>query len=174
MRRGSRTSNRRRARWDFHCHIRPGPGVVPGDASFIHVLAPSNVRRSAQQAGSAAWSRSQDKLQEYLRDHNCPGHIFRPISTESLYRFSHGAIAIIREVAQWAFPGVQAARARGHCFSNVFSHLAVLRCCHTSCMPSAAAGVQNAYWIQRATGVTSSCRCNAQLTAGHALPLLCI
>jgi hypothetical protein len=37
MRRGSRTTNRPRARWDFHCHIRPGLGHVLGDVSFIHL-----------------------------------------------------------------------------------------------------------------------------------------
>jgi hypothetical protein len=80
MRRGSRTTNRPLARWDFNCHSwpRPGPGHVSGDVSFIHPLAPSNVHRSAQQAGSA-WSRDQDKLHEYLRDPKCAGHTFRPI-----------------------------------------------------------------------------------------------
>jgi hypothetical protein len=152
MRRGSRTTNRPRARWDFHCHIRPGPGHVLGDVSFIHPLAPSYVHRSAEQAGSAARSRDQEKLNEYLRDHNCPGHTFRPISFESLGRFSDGAMTFIREVAHGAFPGTQAARARGRCFSNIFSHLAVVRCRHTSRMLTAAAGLQTAHtgsgWLQ--------------------------
>jgi hypothetical protein len=152
MRWGSRTTNRPRDRWDLHCHIRPGPGHVFGDVSIIHPLAPSYVRRSALQACSAARSRDQDKLQEYLRDHNCPGHSFRPISFESLGRFSDGAMTFIREVVHGAFPGAHAARARGHCFSTVFSHLAVVWCRHTSRMLTAAGGLQTAHtgsgWLQ--------------------------
>jgi hypothetical protein len=99
MRLGSGTTNRPRARRAFHCHIRPGSGHVLGDVSFIHLLAPSYVRRSAQQAGSAAQSRDQDKLQEYLRDPKCPGHTFRPIYFESLGRFIDGAMTSIPRAA---------------------------------------------------------------------------
>jgi hypothetical protein len=152
IRRGSRTTNRPRDRWDFHCHIRPEPGHISEDVSYINPLAPSYVRPSAQQAGSAARCRDQDKLQEYLRDHNCPGHTFRPISFESLGRFSDGAMTFIREVAHGAFPGAQTAPARGRCFSNVFSHLAEVRCRHTSRKLTAAAALQTAHtgsgWLQ--------------------------
>jgi hypothetical protein len=118
----------------------------------IRPLVPSYVRRSAQQAGSAVRTRDRDKLQEYLRDHNRPGHTFRLIAFESSGRFSEGAMTSIREVAHGAFPEAQAARARESCFSNLFSHLAVVRCRHTSCMLTAAAGLQTAHagsgWLQ--------------------------
>jgi hypothetical protein len=54
------------------------------------------------------------------------------------------------EVVQGAFPGAQAARACGRCFSNVFSHLAVVRCRHTSRMLTAAAGLFFAAGLQPA------------------------
>jgi hypothetical protein len=108
MRRGSCTTDRPLARWDFHCHIRPGPGHILGGVSFIHPLAPSYAHRSAQQAGGAARSRNQEKLNEYLREHNCPGHTFRPISFDSLGRFIDGTMAVIPKVAHGACPGVQA------------------------------------------------------------------
>jgi hypothetical protein len=83
MHQGSCTTNRPWTRWDFHRDIRPGPGHVLGDVSFIQPLTLSYTHRSAQQPCSHARSRDRDNLQEYLRDHNFPGHTFRPISLES-------------------------------------------------------------------------------------------
>jgi hypothetical protein len=50
-------------------------------------------------------------------------------------------MTFIREVAHSAFPVSQAACVLGLCFSNNFHHLAVVRCRHTSCMLTAAAGL---------------------------------
>jgi hypothetical protein len=55
-----------------------------------------------------------------------------------LGRFSFSAMTFNREMVHGAFPLAQAARARERCFSNVFSHLAVVRCRHTSHMLTAA------------------------------------
>jgi hypothetical protein len=74
--RTSHTTNRPTARWDFHCHVRPGPGHILGNVSFILPLAPSFVHHSARQASCTAWHQDQETLHEYLLDHDCPGHSF--------------------------------------------------------------------------------------------------
>jgi hypothetical protein len=154
MRRGSLTTNRPRARWDLHCHVRPGPGHILADVSFIHPLAQTYLRRAAQEAGSAARLRDSQKVRDYLRDHNCPGHTFRPVSFETLGRYSEGAMQFIREVAHGAFPGAHSGRVRGRCFSNIYGQLAVIRCRYTSRMITAAAGLNTAHtgssWVRGA------------------------
>jgi hypothetical protein len=114
-----------------------------GDVSFNQVLAPSCVHRSAQQAGCAVVNLEQKKLQECLRDQDCPGQsLFSPHLLESLGRFSDGAMASIRDVAHGAFPGVQAARVHGYCFFNLSSQLAMVWCRHTCCMLTATTGLK--------------------------------
>jgi hypothetical protein len=94
----------------------------------------------------------QAKRHEYLGDHKCPVHAFRPIFFEFLDHFSEAAMLFIREVPHEAFPGAQAASVWDRCISNIFSHLAVVRCRHTSLMLTAAAGLQTAHtgsgWIR--------------------------
>jgi hypothetical protein len=48
------------------------------------------------------------RTRDFLRDHNCPGHTFRPISFETLGRYRPGAMHFIREVAHDGFPGAEA------------------------------------------------------------------
>jgi hypothetical protein len=49
--------NRPQERWDFRCNLRPGPGRILADVSFIHPLAASNVHSACRGAGScmASW-----------------------------------------------------------------------------------------------------------------------
>ena len=152
MRRGSRTSNRPQARWDLHCHIRPGAGHILVDVSYINPLAASYVRRSARQAGSAAQVRDAEKLRDYLHDHNCPGHTFRAVSFELHGRYSRGAMQFITEVAHAAFPGAHSGWLRSRALANVYSQLAVIRCQYNSRMLTAAAGLNTAHtgtsWIR--------------------------
>jgi hypothetical protein len=78
-RRDSRTINRP-GPWDFHCHIRPGPGHIPGVSLSTTLSLPATgiARPSTPVAGNAR--RDQEKLHEYLQDHNCTGHSLRPVS----------------------------------------------------------------------------------------------
>jgi hypothetical protein len=78
--------------------------MSPTSRNIHHcLLAPSYAQCSAPwHAASAARSRDQEKLHEYLWDNSCPGHYFHPISLESLGRFINGATTFIRGVAHGA------------------------------------------------------------------------
>jgi hypothetical protein len=108
---------------------------------------------AAQEAGSTARLRDAQQVRDHLRDHN-PGHTFRPVSFETLGRYSEGAIRFIREVAHGAFPGAQSGRVPGRCFSNMYGQLAGIRRRYTSRMITAAAGLNTAHtgssWVRGA------------------------
>jgi hypothetical protein len=145
-----RTTNRPQARWDLHCHLRPGPGHVLGDISFIHPLASSYVHLAARTPGHAAARRDADKRRDYYADHNCPGYMFRAISFETLGRYSPGAMQFINEVVHAAFPhpGYQ----RTASYDTLHCQLSVISCRYQSRMLTAAAGLHTARtgssWIQ--------------------------
>jgi hypothetical protein len=70
-RRGYRTTGRPRARWDFHYHIRPGPGHTLGDVSFIHPLSP--IWPAGQLHTSCPPPRgSRRKSKDFFRYTSCP------------------------------------------------------------------------------------------------------
>jgi hypothetical protein len=71
-----------------------------------------------------AQSRQRDSqhTRDYVRDHNCPGHTFCPISFETLGLYTPGAMQFIRDVAHGAFPGAEAGRVRCCCVANIFCH----------------------------------------------------
>jgi hypothetical protein len=99
MRRGSHTTNRLRAVGSPLQH-RAGAWANPGRRLVQSTLwHPSYLQRSVQVAGSAARRRDSQETRDYFRDHNCPAHFFRPISSETLGPNSNGAMQFIREVA---------------------------------------------------------------------------
>jgi hypothetical protein len=99
-----RTPNRPQPRWDFHCNLRPGPGHVLADVSYIHPLAASYLRSTARTPGHAAALRDADKRRDYYADHACPGYAFRAVSFETLGRFSPGTMQFLSEATPAAFP----------------------------------------------------------------------
>jgi hypothetical protein len=98
------TANRPKVRWDFHCNLRPGPGHVLGDVSFIHPLATSYPRAAARTRGHAAALWDADKRREYYTDHACPGYACRAISFEALGQISTGAMQLLCEATHATFP----------------------------------------------------------------------
>jgi hypothetical protein len=147
-----RTPNRAQARWDFHYNLRPGPGHVLADVSFIHPLAASYIRSAARTPGHAAALRDADKRRDYFADHNCPGDAFRAISFETLGRFSPGAMQFLCEATHAAFP--QPGHQRAVFFANEYRQLSVVQCRYLSRMLTAAAGLHTARtgsgWIRGA------------------------
>jgi hypothetical protein len=152
-----RTPHRPQARWDFHCVLRPGPGHVLADVSFVHPMAASYVRQAARNPGHAAARRDADKRREYYADHNCPGYAFRPLSFETLGRFSSGAMQFISEATHAAFP--HPGHQRAACFTTVYRQLSVVSCRYLSRMLTAAAGLHTAStgssWIRGASQPSS-------------------
>jgi hypothetical protein len=134
-----RTPNRPQARWDFHCNLRPGPGHVLADVSFIHPLAASYLRSVARTPGHAAALRDADERRDYFADHKCPRYVFRAISFATLGRFSPGAMQFLCEATHAAFP--QPGHQRAVCFANVYRQLSVVQCRYLSRMLTAAAGL---------------------------------
>jgi hypothetical protein len=74
-----RTPNLPQARWVCHCNLRPGPGHVLADVSFIHPLAASYTQSAVRTPSHTAALRNANKRQEFLADHDCPGYAFRAI-----------------------------------------------------------------------------------------------
>jgi len=137
----SPTPNRPSPRGALQCYLRPSPGRVRGDVSVIEPLASTYVAHAAATPGSAALRRDRDKRTAYFRDHDCPGYHFRPLSFESLGRYSPGAMQFLREAAHNAFPGAAAGRVRGRSLDNIYKQLSVLNCRYSSRMLTAAAGL---------------------------------
>jgi hypothetical protein len=140
------------ARWDFHCNLRPGPGHVLANVSFIHLLAASYIRSAARTPGHAAALRDADMRWDYFADHNCPEYAFRAISFETLGRFSPGAMQFICEATHAIFP--QPGHQRAVCSANVYRQLSVVQCRYLSRILAAAAGLHTARtgsgWIRGA------------------------
>jgi hypothetical protein len=97
-----RTAPRRAG--DFHCNLRPSPGQVLADVSFIQPLAASYLSSPARTPGHAAALRDADKHRDYYADHNCPGYAFRAISFGTLGRFSPGTMQFFCEATHATFP----------------------------------------------------------------------
>jgi hypothetical protein len=140
-----------RPAWDFHCNLRPGPGHVLGDVSFIYPLAASYLRSATRTPGHAAALRDADKSRDYYADHACPGYAFRAISFEALGRFRPGAMQFLCEATHAAFP--QPGHQRDACFANVYHQLPVVQSRYLSRMLTAAAGLHTVRtgsgWISR-------------------------
>jgi hypothetical protein len=151
-----RTPNRPQARWEFHCNLRPGPGHVLADVSFIHPLASSYIRSAARSPGHASALRDASKLRDCFADHNCPGYAFRAISLETLGRFCPGAKQFLCEATHAAFP--QPGHQRAVCFANVYRQLSVVQCSYLSRMLTSAVGLHTAHtafgWIRGAAALT--------------------
>jgi hypothetical protein len=146
------TPNCPQARWDFHCNLRPGPGPVLADVSFIHPLAASYIRSAAGTPGYARALRDADKRRDYFADHNCPRYAYRAISFETLGQFSPGAMQFLCKATHAAFP--QPGHQRAVCFANVYRQLSMVQCHYLSRMLTAAAGLHKAHrgsgWIRGA------------------------
>jgi hypothetical protein len=141
-----RTSNRPKERWDFHCNLRPGPGQILANVSFIHPLAASYIHSAARTPGHDAALRDPAKRRHYFADPNCPGYAFRATSFETLGRFSPSAMQFLCEATHAAFP--QPGHQRAVCFANVYRQLSVVQCRYLSRMLTAAAGLHTARdWI---------------------------
>jgi hypothetical protein len=151
-----RTTNRPQALWDFHCNLRPGPGHVLADVSFIHPLAAAYLRSAARTPGHAAALGDADKRRDYYADHACPGYAFRALSFETLGRFSPGTMQFLSEATHAAFP--QPGHQRAACFANVYRQLSVVQCRYLSRMLTAAAGLHSARtgsgWLRGAPQAT--------------------
>jgi hypothetical protein len=143
--------NHPQARWDFHCNLRPGPGVL-ADVSFIHPLAASYLRSAARTPGHAAALQDADKRRDYYADHACLGYTFRAISFETLGRFSPGTMQFLCKATHAAFP--QPSHQRAACFANIYRQLSVVQCRYLSRMLTAAVGLHTARtgsgWIRGA------------------------
>jgi hypothetical protein len=127
---------------DFENNLRPRPGHVLADVSFIDPLAASYIRSAARTPGHAAAPRDAGKRRDCFADHNCPGYAFRVICFETLGQFSPGAMQFLCEANHDAFP--QPGYQRTVCFANVYRQLSVLQCCHLSRMLATAAGLHTA------------------------------
>jgi hypothetical protein len=134
--------NRPRARWDFHCNLRPGPAHILADVSFIHPLAASYIQCAACTLGHVAALRDADKRQDYFADHNYPDYAFCATFFETLGRLSPGAMQFLCKATHAAFPQPEYQRAA--CFANVNRQLSVVQCCYLSRMLTAAAGLHTA------------------------------
>jgi hypothetical protein len=148
--------NRPRARWDFHCNLRPGPSHVLADVSFIPPLAASYLRSAARTPGHAAALRDADKRRDYYADHACLGYEFRALSFEHLRQFSPGTMQILSEATHAVFP--QPGHQREASFANVYRQLSVVQCRYLSRMLTAAVGLHTARtgsdWIRGAPQAT--------------------
>jgi hypothetical protein len=136
------TLKRPQAHWDFHCNLRPGPGHVLANFSFIHPLAASYLGAVAGTPGHAVILRDADKHSDYYAHHACPGYAFRAISFETLGRFSPSAMQFLCSVTRAAFPhpGHHAGQ-RAACFANAYRQLSVVQCRHLYRTLTATAGI---------------------------------
>jgi hypothetical protein len=65
----SRTPSLPQSHWDFHCNLRPGPGHVLADVSFIRPLAASYLRPAVHTSCHTAALQVADKCRDYYADH---------------------------------------------------------------------------------------------------------
>jgi hypothetical protein len=119
----SPTPNRPQARRDCHCNLRPGPGHVLADVSFIQPLAASYIRSAPHTPGHAAALRDANKRHNSFADHNCPEYAFRTIFFEALGPFTPGAMQLLCKAIRDVF--CQPSHQRAVCFANVCHKLSV-------------------------------------------------